>query len=100
MQPLELYGFDVDWDSIPPSIGEDVFNHVDSDEFTPEPKVCHTECHHWCVSGGFTTMHACDPQILIDFETDPNVLVLQDTFPSEFFELFEKGVQVRSPSNL
>jgi hypothetical protein len=34
------------------------------------------------------------PQIHIDFETDPNLLTLQDSFPEEFFLLFEKGVQV------
>ena len=39
-------------------------------------------------------------QILIDFETDPNLLALQDSFSEEFFTLFEKGVQVRARVSL
>jgi hypothetical protein len=40
--PIELYGFDVDWNNIPASIGEDVFNQKDDfvDDRLHEPKVC------------------------------------------------------------
>ena len=40
-------------------------------------------------------LHVSTPQIHIDFETDPNLLALQDKFPEDFFIQFEKGVQVR-----
>ena len=39
--PMELYGFDVDWNNIPLSLGEDVFNQRDEfvDDRSNEPKV-------------------------------------------------------------
>ena len=39
--PIELYGFDVDWSSIPPSLGEDAFNQRDEfvDDKQQEAKV-------------------------------------------------------------
>ena len=33
---------------------------------------------------------------MIDFASDPNVAVIQAGFSDEFFETFDKGVQVRN----
>ena len=66
-EPMELYGFDIDWTNIPASFGEEPFNVGPAGD---------------------------TDKIVIDFATDPNVTALQKRFHDDFFETFDKGVQV------
>jgi hypothetical protein len=96
-EPMELYGFDVDWANIPASFGEDSFNIGPGGDNDAQHKVAHPQ-NDSCVTK--PTCHSLMPllrcQIVVDFATDPNVTALQASFTDEFFDTFDSGVRVRS----